>query len=76
MKKPKLMIIAGETSGDLQAGNLIKSLKQINPHIEIFGMGGKKMQAEGAEIIHDITDLAVVGFFEVLKHLPLELELL
>jgi len=68
MKKIKLMIIAGETSGDLQASNLIKSLKQINPHIEIFGMGGKKMQAEGAEIIHDITDLAVVGFFEVLKH--------
>ena len=69
MKKIKLMILAGETSGDLQASNLIKSLKQINPHIEIFGMGGKKMQAEGAEIIHDITDLAVVGFFEVLKHL-------
>jgi len=64
----KLMIIAGEASGDLQAANLIKSLKQINPHIEIFGMGGKKMQAEGVEIIHDITGLAVVGFFEVLKH--------
>lgn len=69
MKKIKLMIIAGEASGDLQAANLIKSLKLINPHIEIFGMGGKKMQAEGAEIIYDITGLAVVGFFEVLKHL-------
>ena len=69
MKKIKLMIIAGETSGDLQAANLIKSLKQINPHLEIFGMGGKKMQAEGVEIIHNITGLAVVGFFEVLKHL-------
>lgn len=63
------MIIAGETSGDLQAANLIKSLKLINPNIEIFGMGGKKMQAEGAEIIYDITGLAIVGFFEVLKHL-------
>ncbi len=69
MKKLKLMIIAGETSGDLQAASLMKSLKSINPHIEIFGMGGKKMQAEGAEIIYDITDLAIVGFFEVLKHL-------
>jgi lipid-A-disaccharide synthase len=63
------MIIAGEASGDLQAANLIKHLKQINSHIEIFGIGGKKMQAEGAEIIYDITDLAIVGFFEVLKHL-------
>jgi len=69
MKKIKLMVIAGETSGDLQAANLIKSLKYINPHIEIFGMGGKKMAAEGVEIIYDITGLAVVGFFEVLKHL-------
>ncbi|MCX5692332.1 MAG: lipid-A-disaccharide synthase [Candidatus Omnitrophica bacterium] len=69
MKKLKLMIIAGEASGDLQAASLIKSIKLINPHIEIFGMGGKKMQAEGVEIIYDITGLAIVGFFEVLKHL-------
>ncbi|HAZ11064.1 MAG TPA: lipid-A-disaccharide synthase [Candidatus Omnitrophica bacterium] len=69
MKKIRLMIIAGETSGDLQAASLIKSLKSINPHIEIFGMGGKKMQAESAEIIYDITNLAIVGFFEVLKHI-------
>lgn len=63
------MIIAGETSGDLQAANLLKSLKSINPHIEAFGMGGKKMSAEGVEVLYDITDLAVVGFLEVLKHL-------
>lgn len=63
------MIIAGETSGDLQAASLIKSLKLLNPDIEIFGMGGKKMRAEGAEIIYDITGLAIIGFFEVLKHL-------
>ncbi len=69
MKKLKLMIIAGEASGDLQAANLIKSLKPINPHMEIFGMGGKRMLSEGVEIIYDITDLAIVGFFEVLKHL-------
>lgn len=69
MKKLKLMIIAGEASGDLQAANLLKSLKSINPNIEAFGMGGKKMSSEGAEMIYDITDLAVVGFFEVLKYL-------
>ncbi len=69
MKKIKLMIIAGEASGDLQASYLIKALKSLEPHLEIFGMGGKKMQAEGAEIIYDITDLAIVGFLEVLKHL-------
>ena len=69
MKKITLMIIAGEASGDLQASNLIKSLRSIDHNLEIFGMGGKKMAAEGAEILYDITDLAIVGFFEVMKHI-------
>lgn len=69
MKKIKLMMLAGEASGDLQAANLIKSLRSIDHNLEIFGMGGKKMAAEGAEILYDITDLAIVGFFEVLRHI-------
>jgi len=69
MKKKRIMIIAGETSGDLQAAHLVKSLKSMNPNIEIFGVGGKQMKAAGAEIIYDIVDLAVVGFIEIIKHL-------
>jgi len=69
MKKRKVLIVAGEASGDLQAAHLVKALKSIEPHIEIFGVGGKKMREEGVEIIHDIVELAVVGFVEVLKHL-------
>jgi lipid-A-disaccharide synthase len=63
------MIVAGEASGDLQAANLVKSLKFLNPHIKFFGLGSKKMQAEGVKIIYDMSQLAVVGFFEVIKHL-------
>lgn len=69
MKKKRVMIIAGETSGDLQASHLIKSLKSHNANIDIFGVGGKRMREAGAEIICDITELAVVGFIEVLKNL-------
>lgn len=69
MKKKRIMIIAGEPSGDLQAAHLVKSLKTINPHLEFFGLGSKKMQAEGVRIIYDMSQLAVVGFFEVIKHL-------
>lgn len=69
MKKKRIMIIAGEASGDLQAANLVNALKKIEPHIEIFGIGGKKMKEAGVEIVYDIVDLAVVGFMEVLKHL-------
>lgn len=69
MKKKRIMIIAGEASGDLHAARLVDALKSINPHIEIFGIGGKKMKEAGVELIYDIVDLAVVGFIEVLKHL-------
>jgi len=69
MKKKTIMIIAGEASGDLHAAHLVKELKSINPHLEIFGIGGKKMKEAGVEVIYDIVELAVVGFVEVLKHL-------
>ena len=69
MKKRKLLIIAGEASGDLHASHLVMALKSIEPHIEIFGVGGKCMKDSGVEIVHDIVELAVVGFVEVLRHL-------
>ncbi|MFH1782083.1 MAG: lipid-A-disaccharide synthase [Candidatus Omnitrophota bacterium] len=69
MKKKRILIVAGEASGDLQASNLINALKKINPHIEFFGVGGKLMEGAGCEIVQDIVKLAVVGFIEVLRHL-------
>ncbi len=69
MKKKTIMIIAGEASGDLHAAHLVKELKSINPHLEIFGIGGRKMKEAGVEVVYDIVELAVVGFVEVLKHL-------
>jgi len=71
MKRKKILIIAGEASGDLQAANLIKSLKKINPHVEVFGIGGKNMKDAGTKILYDITELAIVGFMEVVKYLGL-----
>ncbi|MBU1888170.1 MAG: lipid-A-disaccharide synthase [Candidatus Omnitrophica bacterium] len=68
MKRKKILIVAGEASGDLHAAHLINALKSKDPHIEIFGIGGKKMQEAGAKIIYDIVELAVVGFVEVIKH--------
>ncbi len=69
MKKKRFMIVAGEASGDLHAANLVKALKKIDPRIEIFGLGGKKMKEAGVETVYDIVELAVIGFVEVLKHL-------
>lgn len=63
------MIVAGEASSDLHASNLVKSLKDIFPDIKFFGLGGEKMQTQGVDLIYNLVDLAVVGFFEILKNL-------
>jgi lipid-A-disaccharide synthase len=64
------MIITGEVSGDLIGASLIKELKSLKPLINIVGIGGDKMRAEGMEIIYHSDQMAFLGFVEVLKHLP------
>jgi lipid-A-disaccharide synthase len=68
-KTKKILIVAGEASGDLHAANLVRSIKEIYPKINFFGLGGKKLESEGVDLYHDLASLAVVGFFEVLKNL-------
>ncbi len=65
----KILMIAGEPSGDLHASNLIRELKKLSPDIEIFGAGGDKMKAAGAKIIFHLRELAVTGLFDVIKSL-------
>src|ERR1022692_4492139 len=62
------MFIAGEASGDAHAAKLIEALRSRAPDITIFGAGGAKMQAEGMELLLDLTEHAVVGLVEVLKN--------
>ncbi|MCP5063043.1 MAG: lipid-A-disaccharide synthase [Ignavibacteriae bacterium] len=66
----KIMIIAGEASGDLHGSALIKELLAIDDTIEIFGIGGDKMIAEGMKTIYHTNDMGFLGFVEVIKHLP------
>lgn len=66
----KIMISVGEASGDLNGANLAKALKQLEPDIELFGMGGEAMRTAGVELVYDIADLGVMGFIEVVKSLP------
>jgi len=63
-----IFIIAGEVSGDMQAGRLVREIKKIRPDLEVWGIGGPCMKGAGTECVRDITDLAVVGFWEVLKN--------
>ncbi|MBU4560945.1 lipid-A-disaccharide synthase, partial [bacterium] len=67
--KKKIMILAGEASGDLQGAYLTQVLRKLSPEIELFGIGGRRMEKAGVRLVSDITQIAVVGFVEVLKHI-------
>jgi len=63
----KLMILAGEVSGDIHAGKLVRELKESLPNAHFFGMGGPVMEAAGVRLFYGLKDLAVLGLVEVLK---------
>ncbi len=65
---PRVLIVAGEASGDLHAAHIVRGVRERLPEAEFFGIGGKDMRAAGAEILVDSADLAVVGLWEVLAH--------
>jgi lipid-A-disaccharide synthase len=64
----KLMVVAGEVSGDMHAAQLVRALRRRRPDLEIFGTGGDEMRKAGVEILYHVRDLAVVGFVEVVRH--------
>lgn len=65
----KYYIIAGEASGDLHGGNLIREIKQRDPAAEIRCWGGELMQDAGATLVKHYRDLAFMGFVEVVANL-------
>lgn len=62
-------IIAGEASGDLYGANLIRSLREQDPHAEFRFWGGDAMTAVGGRPVRHIRDLAIMGFVEVVLNL-------
>jgi lipid-A-disaccharide synthase len=69
MGKKKILIIAGEPSGDLHASNLVKNLKILDPDLQFFGLGGDMSKNAGVDTIFDISKLALVGLLEVWKNI-------
>ncbi|MCH7824670.1 MAG: hypothetical protein IH849_07705, partial [Acidobacteria bacterium] len=65
----RIMIVAGEASGDLHGGSLTRAIRRMAPAVELFGVGGDDMQDAGVELVHHMGKLAVVGITEVLRHL-------
>ncbi len=66
----RIMIVAGESSGDLHGSNLIKAAARLCPNLSFFGVGGPRMEMAGCRIIIPSDELSVMGVVEVLKQLP------
>jgi len=63
-------LVAGEASGDTLGADLINALRRLAPGTEFFGIGGPKMQAAGCEVWEPSESLALMGLFEIVRHLP------
>ncbi len=71
----RIALCAGEASGDLLGAGLIEQLRKRFPDAQFSGIGGDAMRAAGLDAWHDAQELAVMGFAEVLSHLPRLLKL-
>jgi lipid-A-disaccharide synthase len=70
-----IFLSAGEPSGDLHAANLAAALRARIPDATLVGFGGDRMAAAGVELLYPLTNLAVMWFGRVLRHLPTFLHL-
>lgn len=72
----EVMIVAGEASGDLHAAAVVRELRAVLPELQIAGIGGDRMAAAGVQLLEHAERLAVMGFLEVLRHVPQHYRLL
>ncbi|MEO8430861.1 MAG: lipid-A-disaccharide synthase [Acidobacteriota bacterium] len=65
-----LLISSGEASGDIYGSRLVRALASRRPSMQLFGMGGPRLEQAGLERIVASERLSVVGIFEVFEKLP------
>jgi len=70
VKDRRLLVVAGEVSGDIHAGNMLRELSRIAPDVSAFGIGGEELVAAGLEPLATTDELAHMGLVEVLRELP------
>ena len=64
----KIYLIAGESSGDLYGASILRALK--GQAVQCYGIGGEKMAAEGFQSLFPMKELALIGFWEIVPHIP------
>ncbi len=76
MSAPRVVIIAGEASGDFLGANLIKALHRKTPDAVFTGVGGHLMQTAGCPTLFPMQHLSIMGLTEVIPHIPKILRLM
>jgi len=66
----RLLISAGEASGEMYGAQLIQALRRRDPQLQCFGVGGQAMRAAGCDLVVDAKELSVVGITEILPRVP------
>ena len=75
MKSPTILLLAGEASGDNWGANLAADIKRRWPDSDLLGMGGPLMEAQGVELVEDISRLSIMGVGGLIGKLPFFLSL-
>lgn len=70
MSSRRVLIVAGEVSGDIHAGNMLTELRGLVPEVDSFGVGGDRLAAAGLTLVARTEQLAHMGLVEVLRELP------
>lgn len=73
--RPVILMLAGEASGDLHGARVARSIRRQWPQATLLGLGGDRMSAAGVRLLAGLDRLAVMGFAEVILHLPYFLRL-
>jgi lipid-A-disaccharide synthase len=66
----EILFVAGETSGDLHAAGVAAAIHRRDPARPLAGIGGSRMREAGVALIEDVERMAVMGFVEVIRHVP------
>jgi lipid-A-disaccharide synthase len=72
----KILFVAGEASGDLHAAGVAAALQRLRPELGLVAVGGSRLAEQGVELIHRDSQLGVMGFLEIVKHVPRHFALL
>ena len=76
MKSKKILLVAGEVSGDLHGSHLVEAIQRIEPEVQFFGVGGEGLKRRGMKLLYPAHSLSVVGLTEVFIKLRSILEAL